>query len=160
MVVDANDRSNERFPRLSGPSAIAARLEAAARQAAEDSSSTRSLPVARGFELDTTAHELRHDGTPVHLRPREFQLLATLAANPGRAMTRDQMMDLAWGLDGESEQGPSMSCPLAAVQDRGAAGAADPPGHGPWLRLPPGPARRVNRPLTCDKRSVDGGPRR
>lgn len=101
MVVDANDRSNERFPRLCGPSAIAARLEAAARQAAADSSSTRSLPVARGFELDTTAHELRHDGTPVHLRPREFQLLATLAANPGRAMTRDQLMDLAWGLDGE-----------------------------------------------------------
>jgi DNA-binding response OmpR family regulator len=57
------------------------------------------LPVAEGFELDLVAHELRFDGASVHLRPKEFQLLATLAAHPGRAYTRRQLLDHAWGQD-------------------------------------------------------------
>lgn len=55
------------------------------------------LPVADGFELDLVAHELRLDGSAVHLRPKEFQLLATLAAHPGRAYTRRQLLDRVWG---------------------------------------------------------------
>ena len=55
------------------------------------------LAVADGFELDLTSRELRQAGVPVHLRPREYALLAVLAANPGRAFTRRQLMDLAWG---------------------------------------------------------------
>ena len=51
--------------------------------------------MADGFELDLAARVLRHRGEPVHLRPREFQLLATLAADPGRAFTRRQLLDLA-----------------------------------------------------------------
>lgn len=55
------------------------------------------LPVGDGFELDLVAHELRLDGNAVHLRPKEFQLLATLAAHPGRAYTRRQLLDRVWG---------------------------------------------------------------
>jgi DNA-binding response OmpR family regulator len=51
------------------------------------------LPVSEGHELDLVAHELRFDGASVHLRPKEFQLLATLAAHPGRAYTRRQLLD-------------------------------------------------------------------
>ena len=58
------------------------------------------LPVAEGFVLDLAARELLSDRGAVHLRPREFQLLATLAANPGRALSRDELVDLAWGLTG------------------------------------------------------------
>jgi DNA-binding response OmpR family regulator len=57
------------------------------------------LPVAEGFELDLVAHELRLDGVSVHLRPKEFQLLSTLAAHPGRAYTRRQLLDQVWGHD-------------------------------------------------------------
>jgi DNA-binding response OmpR family regulator len=57
------------------------------------------LPVADGFELDLLAHELRSDGASVHLRPKEYQLLATLAAHPGRAFTRRQLLDRVWGPD-------------------------------------------------------------
>jgi DNA-binding response OmpR family regulator len=58
----------------------------------------RALPVATELdvELDLVAHELRRRGMPVHLRPREFRLLSILAANPGRAFTRRQLLDLAW----------------------------------------------------------------
>ena len=60
---------------------------------------TALLEIADGFELDLAAHELRRDGRPVHLRPKEFQLLAMLAAHPGRAFTRRQLLDRVWGLD-------------------------------------------------------------
>ena len=58
------------------------------------------LPVAEGFVLDLAARQLLSDRGAVHLRPREFQLLATLAANPGRALSRPELVDLAWGRTG------------------------------------------------------------
>ena len=58
-----------------------------------------SVEIADGLELDLVAHELRRDGRAVHLRPKEFQLLAMLAAHPGRAFTRRQLLDRVWGLD-------------------------------------------------------------
>ena len=57
----------------------------------------RTLPVAPGCELDLFAHELRRDGQLIHLRPKEFDLLAVLASHPGRAWTRRQLLDRAWG---------------------------------------------------------------
>jgi two-component system, OmpR family, phosphate regulon response regulator PhoB len=42
------------------------------------------------------ARELRRAGRPVHIRPKEFLLLAVLASNPGRAFSRRQLLDLAW----------------------------------------------------------------
>ena len=33
-------------------------------------------------------------------RPKEFELLATLAAEPGRVYGRDELLDLVWGRDG------------------------------------------------------------
>jgi DNA-binding response OmpR family regulator len=58
-----------------------------------------AVEIADGFELDLVAHELRRDGRAVHLRPKEFQLLSMLAAHPGRAFTRRQLLDRVWGVD-------------------------------------------------------------
>jgi DNA-binding response OmpR family regulator len=55
------------------------------------------LPVADGFDLDLVGRRLRHEGRAVHLRPQEFQLLVALASNPGRAFTRSQLIEMAWG---------------------------------------------------------------
>jgi DNA-binding response OmpR family regulator len=55
------------------------------------------LPVADGLELDLAAHELRRDGAVVHLRPKEFGLLALLASHPGRAYTRRELLERVWG---------------------------------------------------------------
>jgi DNA-binding response OmpR family regulator len=55
------------------------------------------LRFGDGFELDTSAHELRHNGEVVHLRPKEYGLLALLAAHPGRAYTRAELLDRVWG---------------------------------------------------------------
>jgi two-component system response regulator RegX3 len=55
------------------------------------------LAIAKGIVLDTVAHELRDDDRHIHLRPKEFQLLALLAAHPGRVYTRRQLLDRVWG---------------------------------------------------------------
>jgi DNA-binding response OmpR family regulator len=57
------------------------------------------LPVADGLELDLAAHELRLGTGVVHLRPKEYGLLATLAAHPGRAYSRRELLDRVWGPD-------------------------------------------------------------
>jgi DNA-binding response OmpR family regulator len=55
------------------------------------------IPVADGVVLDPIAHEVRRGNELIHLRPKEFQLLAMLAAHPGRAYTRRQLLDRVWG---------------------------------------------------------------
>ena len=45
------------------------------------------------------AHELRRGDELIHLRPKEFGLLALLAAHPGRAYSRRQLLDRVWGPD-------------------------------------------------------------
>ena len=58
---------------------------------------TTVLSVTDDTQLDLAAHEVRRDGSLVHLRPKEFQLLTVLAAHPGRAFTRRQLLDRVWG---------------------------------------------------------------
>jgi DNA-binding response OmpR family regulator len=55
------------------------------------------LPVADGLELDLVGHELRRESDIVHLRPKEYGLLALLAAHPGRAYSRRELLDRVWG---------------------------------------------------------------
>lgn len=48
-------------------------------------------------------HRLRREvtcnGTPVHLKPKEFELLAYLMRHRGRAFSRPQLLDRVWGLN-------------------------------------------------------------
>jgi DNA-binding response OmpR family regulator len=57
-----------------------------------------------GLELDLTAHDLRRHGRPVHLRPKEFGLLALLACSPGRAWTREELLAHVWGATASTDE--------------------------------------------------------
>lgn len=61
------------------------------------STSAGSLRFGDGFELDTAAHQLRQHGQMVHLRPKEYGLLALMAAHPGRAYSRAELLERVWG---------------------------------------------------------------
>ena len=63
--------------------------------------SLAALYVTDDLELDLVAHELRRGDEPIHLRPKEFGLLALLAAHPGRAYSRRELLDRVWGPDHE-----------------------------------------------------------
>jgi two-component system, OmpR family, response regulator RegX3 len=52
-----------------------------------------------GVRVDTDRHRVFVRGTEVHLRRKEFELLALLVGNAGRVLTRDTLIDRVWGTD-------------------------------------------------------------
>src|SRR5688572_9984510 len=50
-------------------------------------------------KLDLTAHKLFRNGHEIALTNKEFRLLEFFAHRPGRALTRDQILDGVWGND-------------------------------------------------------------
>jgi DNA-binding response OmpR family regulator len=57
----------------------------------------RECTIAPGIQLDLAARRVTRDGAEIHLRPKEFSLLAVLAADPNRVYTRDELVDTVWG---------------------------------------------------------------
>jgi two-component system phosphate regulon response regulator PhoB len=49
------------------------------------------------IRIDRVRHQVTSDGKPVDLTPTEFRLLECLLRQPGRAFTRNQLMDAAIG---------------------------------------------------------------
>jgi len=49
--------------------------------------------------IDLASHSITLEGDDLPVKPREFSLLALLAANRGRAFTRDQILERLWGHD-------------------------------------------------------------
>jgi two-component system response regulator ResD len=52
---------------------------------------------AGGVEVDVDAHRAFRDGVELTLTSREFDLLAFLLAHPGRAFSREELMQRVWG---------------------------------------------------------------
>ena len=76
-----------RRPRRRGP---APRLAARGRGGAP--------PIEHGpLRIDPATRRVILDGEEVALTQREFDLLAYLAAHPGRVFSRDQLMEAVWG---------------------------------------------------------------
>ena len=76
------------------PMELCARIKAVLRRSQGD-----AMEVFRfgSFEVDFSRIELRRDGKPVKLTPQEFKLLSAFIRNRGHALSRDQLLDLAWG---------------------------------------------------------------
>jgi DNA-binding response OmpR family regulator len=49
--------------------------------------------------IDPASRAVQLEGRPLKLRTQEFDLLLTLAAQPGRVFTREQLLQQAWGFD-------------------------------------------------------------
>jgi DNA-binding response OmpR family regulator len=49
------------------------------------------------FKLDLAAHKLFRNGIQITLTNKEFDLLKFFISRPGRALTRDQILDAVWG---------------------------------------------------------------
>ena len=48
-------------------------------------------------ELDAARFELRRGGAPVAVEPQVFELIVHLARNPGRLVTKDELIEKVWG---------------------------------------------------------------
>ena len=58
-------------------------------------------PVLRfaDLELNQDSYEVRRDGHLIELSPTEFRLLRYFMLNPGRVLTRAQLLDHVWDYD-------------------------------------------------------------
>jgi DNA-binding response OmpR family regulator len=55
-------------------------------------------PLVRdGLEVDASRRRVTVDGAEIQLTPLEFEILATLARDPGVVFSREQLMDRVWG---------------------------------------------------------------
>ena len=82
---------------------VVARIHALLRRverAAELAAAARSIPTeVAGLLLDERTRRVTVDGTPVHLTPTEFDVLAHLVREPGTVARREEIVAAVWGWD-------------------------------------------------------------
>ena len=73
-------------------------------QAAQDRSVANTLLTFDTLIIDTSRHEIRLDGQPLRLKPKEYELIIFLARHRGIALSRDLILEKVWGwsFDGNS----------------------------------------------------------
>ena len=54
--------------------------------------------------LDTALREVTVDGRPIHLRPKELQILEILLREQGRTVSRDTLIQKVWSLDFDGDE--------------------------------------------------------
>ncbi|MCG3206641.1 MAG: Alkaline phosphatase synthesis transcriptional regulatory protein PhoP [Anaerolineae bacterium] len=79
---------------------LLARVRAVLRLARHSAGPRRENRLCFGtLEINFTGRQVLKTGQPVDLTPKEFDLLALLARNPGRVFGRDTLLAQVWGYD-------------------------------------------------------------
>lgn len=92
LEIGADDYLSKPFE----PRELLARIKALLRRAAPAPAGDELLTFGR-LEIDLGARQARLDGKPCDLTSHQFDLLVVLANNPGRVLSRDQIMDALKG---------------------------------------------------------------
>lgn len=81
------------------PQELVSRVRAVLRRARPTTASGAEAPlVYRGLSINPQTRLVEVDGQEKQLTAKEFDLLWTLARHPRQVFTRDQLLDLVWGL--------------------------------------------------------------
>jgi DNA-binding response OmpR family regulator len=89
LELGADDYVTKPYPRE-----LRARIKAVLRRTSAPAEDTVRFGAC---EVDLVRRELRRNGQAVALTPLEFKLLATLVQHRGRALSREQLIEQAWG---------------------------------------------------------------
>jgi len=97
LAVGADDYLTKPF----SPRELVARIRAVLRRRRDEPAGRAADEVASygGLTIDAGRREVHIDGAPVELTALEFDLLAALAAAPGRVYSRRQLLERVWGWD-------------------------------------------------------------
>jgi DNA-binding response OmpR family regulator len=87
------------------PRELEYRVEALLKRSTSVAASTDDERVAVGdLVIDKRRHEVIREGTRIDLTPLEFQILELLASEPGRAWSRNALLDRVWSTEYEGYQ--------------------------------------------------------
>ncbi|MGH2975212.1 MAG: response regulator transcription factor [Solirubrobacterales bacterium] len=79
------------------PAELVARVDAVLRRVSPPAEEAPEPIEVGPLRIDPAMRTVTLEGEGVSLTQREFDLLAFLAANPGRVFSRDQLMEAVWG---------------------------------------------------------------
>ena len=109
IVLSARDEERDKIAGLDagaddyltkpfGTDELDARIRAVLRRSVGAPADADGLLRLGSVELDPLGHAVAVGGTPVHLTPREFELLRVLMTNPGRVVTKGRLLRAVWGV--------------------------------------------------------------
>ncbi|HRA51038.1 response regulator transcription factor [Actinotalea sp.] len=75
---------------------VVARIRAVLRRTRPGDGASSSVLRYADLELDEDSHEVRRAGRVIELSPTEFTLLRYLLLNPGRVLSKTQILDHVW----------------------------------------------------------------
>ncbi|HKH08781.1 MAG TPA: response regulator transcription factor [Agromyces sp.] len=78
---------------------LLARIRAVLRRRIEVEDFDEAIIEGGRVRMDVDRHTVEVDGSPVPMPLKEFELLELLMRNPGRVLTRGQLIDRVWGSD-------------------------------------------------------------
>lgn len=80
---------------------LLARIDALLRRAQYDCAGNKDTDILLfgNYTLDTVKHELTDRGVIIPLNAQEYRLLCYLVRNPGRVISRQELLDEVWGYD-------------------------------------------------------------
>ncbi|PZG06238.1 response regulator transcription factor [Nonomuraea aridisoli] len=121
---------------------VVARIQAVLRRTSGDGQAAPPRLTFADIELDEESHEVWRGGHAVALSPTEFKLLRYFMTNPGRVLSKPQILDHVWDYDFRGEVGiveSYVSVLRRKIDNRSPRLIHTLRGVGYVLRLPPGP---------------------
>lgn len=155
VVLSARDREDAKVSALEqgaddfvtkpfGAAELVARLRAVLRRAAGPAAGPAGILRLDILVVDVEHHAVSVGDTPIHLTPREFEVLKVLVAHAGRLVTHGRLLRAVWGTAYADE---AHYVHVYVSQIRRKIAAADPEGrlHG-LILAEPGVGYRVRLP--------------
>ena len=99
LMTGADDYVTKPF----SPAELTARIDALYRRIGGDSSATSELLTQGPFVMNTRNHTLEKGGNRIRLTQVEYAILKLFMQNPGRALSREDILAAVWGRDYEGE---------------------------------------------------------
>lgn len=97
-IVGLELGADDYIPKPFSPREVVARVKAIFRRSARREAPTEEPTYQIGeLQLDVSRHEVRYRGRTVTLTSREFRILTILMASEGKVLSREAILERAWG---------------------------------------------------------------